>query len=163
DESRLVILAEGKDKPRMPPEKSKQPRPEEVAVLRAWVAAGAKEDLIAAVKLPPIKPHAPLAPPVAAVAYRPDGKLLAASGHREVVLIDVASGDVAGKFPGPNGEVTAITFSRDGKLLAVASGTAGTLGEVRVYAVANGMPAEKPLHVLAAHKDLVLDLAWSPD
>src|SRR5579883_396426 len=35
DESRLVRLAEGKDKPAMPPKKAKQPKPNEVAILRA--------------------------------------------------------------------------------------------------------------------------------
>src|SRR5215813_1385812 len=39
DQSRLVLLPEGKAKPPMPPKKAKQPKPSEVAVLRAWVAA----------------------------------------------------------------------------------------------------------------------------
>ena len=46
-ESRLVLLAEGKEEPKMPPKKAKQPRPDEVAVLRAWVAAGARDDTAA--------------------------------------------------------------------------------------------------------------------
>src|SRR5689334_16805231 len=36
-ESRLVLLPEGKAKPPMPPKKAKQPKPAEVAILRAWV------------------------------------------------------------------------------------------------------------------------------
>src|SRR5437660_4054805 len=44
DESRLVLLPEHKDKPPMPPKSARQPRPEEVLVLRAWVAAGAMDD-----------------------------------------------------------------------------------------------------------------------
>ena len=41
----------------MPPRKAKQPTPAEVAVLRAWVAAGAKDDgVVARVTLPDIKP-----------------------------------------------------------------------------------------------------------
>src|SRR3954452_14483382 len=39
--SRMVRMVEGKLKPTMPPRKSKQPTPAEVAMLRAWVAAGA--------------------------------------------------------------------------------------------------------------------------
>ena len=42
DKSRLVLLPERKAKPPMPPKKAKQPKPTEVAVLRAWVAAGAE-------------------------------------------------------------------------------------------------------------------------
>ncbi len=164
DESRLVRLAEGKDKPVMPPKKAKQPRPDEVAVLRAWVAAGAKEDTAAPLTIPDIKPRVPVAAPIAAVAYHPGGKVLAAGGYREVLLLDVVSGEVAGKLPGQPGEVTALAFSRDGRSLAVASFVPGTAGAVRLYAVPpTGIPAEKPAHVLAAHQDAVLDLAWSPD
>src|SRR6516165_6967771 len=37
DESRIVRMVEGKSKPFMPPRNARQPRPEEVAVLRAWI------------------------------------------------------------------------------------------------------------------------------
>src|SRR5947209_20576377 len=40
DDSLLVLQAEGKQKPFMPPKNARQPKAEEVAVLRAWVAAG---------------------------------------------------------------------------------------------------------------------------
>src|SRR4051812_25211412 len=42
DDSPLVLQLEGKDTPRMPPKTAKQPKPAEVAQVRAWVAAGAK-------------------------------------------------------------------------------------------------------------------------
>src|SRR5919109_2942822 len=65
DESRLVLLPEGKDKPPMPPKKAKQPKPAEVAVLRAWVAAGAKDDSAGVTAaLPAIRPRAALPAPV---------------------------------------------------------------------------------------------------
>src|SRR5262249_17377748 len=77
DESPLVLLAEGKQKPAMPPKDAKQPKRDEVAVLRAWVAAGAKDDLATvAATVPNIKPRVPTAAPVSALAYRPDGKQL---------------------------------------------------------------------------------------
>src|SRR5262245_58540584 len=45
NESKLVLLAEHKDKPTMPPPKAKfQPTKDEVKLLRAWVAAGARDD-----------------------------------------------------------------------------------------------------------------------
>src|SRR5260370_12267963 len=59
DASPLVLLPEGKKEPKMPPKKAQRhPRPAEVAVLRAWVAAGAKDDS-ASVKaiIPDIKPR----------------------------------------------------------------------------------------------------------
>src|SRR6266851_6312274 len=58
DESRLVLLPEHKDKPPMPPKSARQPRPEEVPVLRAWVAAGAKDDSATVrITLPEIEPR----------------------------------------------------------------------------------------------------------
>jgi hypothetical protein len=43
DNSRLMHTMEGKAK-QMPPKKSMQPDPKEVASLRAWIVAGAKDD-----------------------------------------------------------------------------------------------------------------------
>ena len=173
DESRMVGMVEGKMKPTMPPKKAtRRPTPEEVVVLRAWIDAGAKDDGgKVVVELPEIKPRTPAAAPVAALAYRPDGAkggvtppLLAAAGWREVVLIDPATGDVVGKLAGQSGDVTALAFSRDGLQLAVASGSPGTAGEVRLYkAAAGALPVGPPVQTLAAHKDAILDLEFSPD
>jgi WD40 repeat protein len=165
DESRIVLQVEGKAKPKMPPQKAKQPQPSERAVLRAWVAAGAKDDSATfRVTLPEIKPRVPVAAPITSLAYRPDGKLLAAGTYKEIILIDVASGDVAGKLPGLIGKVTALTYSRDGLRLATATGSAGAAGEVRIYDVSPaGLPAEKSPQIIQAHKDLIYDLAFSPD
>jgi WD40 repeat protein len=165
DESLLVRLTEGKAKPAMPPKKAKQPPAAEVALLRAWIAAGAKDDSAGIhIALPDIRPKAPVAPPVTAVAYRPDGKLLAVGSHKATVLIDVATGDEVGKLTGLAERVSAVAFSRDGRTLAVSSGAAGTTGEVRLYEVPpQGLPANQPKQIIPAHKDLVYDLAFSPD
>src|SRR5262249_43790317 len=143
----------------------RHPRPEEVRVLRAWVATGAKDDS-SSVKavIPDIKPRVPVNPPVTALAYRPDGKVLVAGSYREALLLDVASGEVVGRLPGQNAAVTALAFSRDGRRLAVASGTTGVGGEVRLYAVPSaGQLGPTPEHVLTAHQDVILEAAFSPD
>ena len=164
DESRLVLLVEGKDKPAMPPKNARQPSREEIAVLRAWVAAGARDDSAAvAVAIPDIKPRAKTHPPISALAYRPDGKLLAAGGHGEVTLIEVPSGDITGKLEKQTGRVTALSFSRDGRRLAVASGSPAAQGDVRLYAwPADGLAAA-PEQAWLAHRDTIYDLAFSPD
>jgi Planctomycete cytochrome C len=52
DESRLVTTTEGKSRPIMPPRNAKlKPTEKEVAQLRAWVAAGARDDTPAGVQL----------------------------------------------------------------------------------------------------------------
>jgi hypothetical protein len=96
DSSRLVLVVEGKEQPKMPPKDAKRhPTPKELAVLRAWVAAGAKDDShTIKVVLPDIKPRTPAAPPVAALAYSPDGSLLAAGVYKDLVLIDPKMGNV---------------------------------------------------------------------
>jgi WD40 repeat protein len=165
DESRLVLLVEGKDDPKMPPKKAKQPKPEELAVLRAWIAAGAKDDTATLrVAIPDIKPRVPATAPIACLAYGPDGKVLAAGGHKEVILLDVASGDVVARLAGQAAEVTALSFSRDSLRLAVASGVSAITGEIRIYSLTpSGLSAAQPVAVVPAHKDLILDLAFSPD
>ena len=162
DESKIPLVLEGKAKPSMPPKSAKnRPKPEEIAHVRAWVAAGAKDDSDSIkVALPDIKPRAAAPAAVTALAYRPDGKLLAAGGYQTVTLLDPGNGDVVGRLPGQTAKVTALAFSRDGKRLAVAGGAAGTAGEVRLYA---GQPDAQPECILAAHADLIQDVAFSPD
>src|SRR5205823_1667107 len=143
DQSQLVLSLEGKAKPVMPPRKARQPKTAEKAVLRAWVAAGAKDDSSTlTTTIPDIKPRVPVQPAVTALAFRPDGKMLAAGRHREVLLLDIATGDIVAKLPGQLAKVTALAFSADGQRLAVASGTPGTTGEVRLYAPAAATPGK---------------------
>src|SRR5262249_51924445 len=133
NESRIVLMVEGKIAPKMPPKRAKQhPKPEEFAVLRAWIAAGARDDTSSAgVLLPTIAARRNLAAPVTALAYSPGDAALAAGGQREVVLVDPKNGEVSGRLAGQNGKVTALAFSRSGQL-AVAAGDVGTAGEVRL-------------------------------
>jgi hypothetical protein len=165
DDSQLVLAVEALAGSPMPPKRAKQPKRAERAILRAWVAAGAKDDSAALTTLiPDIKPTVPATAPVMALAYRPDGKLLAAGTHREVLLVDVASADVVAKLPGQLAKLTALAFSGDGRRLAVASGAPGTAGEVRLYALpSGGLPATQPERVLPAHADVIYALAFSPD
>ncbi len=78
DESKLVLLAEHKDKPTMPPPKAKfQPTKDEVKLLRVWVLAGAKDDAVSVkVELPVIKAKSVALPPVTAISYGERSKKL---------------------------------------------------------------------------------------
>jgi WD40 repeat protein len=160
-DSRIVRMVEGKSKPAMPPRKSRQPTDEERSLLRAWIEAGAKDDSVAkaAVILPALTPMKETPPPVAAVAYHPNGKLLAAAGRKAVELIDVSSGDIVATLPVAEGKVTAAKFSPDGNRLVVASGNPGERGIIRVFA---GNPLSLS-HEFQAHADLIYDIAFSPD
>src|SRR5262249_25955526 len=154
DASRIVRLVEHKDKPFMPPKKAKQPRPEEVALLRAWIDAGAKEDGAIRITVPDIRPKVPVAAPVAALAYHPAGQMLAAGGRGVVYLFDAATGELQGKLDRQHPRVTALAFSHDGKQLAVASSATGETHEVRLYEVAaGGVPNAANASVVNTHSD----------
>jgi eukaryotic-like serine/threonine-protein kinase len=62
-------------------------------------------------------------------------------------------------FPGHSAPVRCVAFTRDGNLLASASGNYGSSGEVKVWDLATG----RELHCLRGHKDLVSCVAFSPD
>ncbi|MFL5244097.1 MAG: WD40 repeat domain-containing protein [Gemmataceae bacterium] len=110
------------------------------------------------------KSHNPSPSPVNAIAYRPDGKTVAAGGYGEVLIFDSASGDLAGKVTGQTGHVNALTYSHDGTHLAVAGGEPAKSGEVRLYAVPpNGLPSPQAEKLLSGHKDVIFGLAFSPD
>lgn len=165
DMSPLVVLAEGKDSPRMPPRKARQPKANEVAVLRAWVAAGAKDDSTEAkVAIPDIKPQQPVATPISGLAYRADGDMLAVGKYDRVALVDPKTNAALGQLTAIPTAVTALAFSGDGKHLAVAAGRPGQAPEILLYDVpATGDLWPKPKTAPQAHKDAILDLAFGPD
>ncbi len=171
EQSPLVLLAEGKKEPRMPPKKaSRHPKSAEVAVLRAWVAAGAKDDTgTLKVSIPDIKPRRDAAAPVRALAYKPDGQHLAAGYRNHVLLVNPQTGKKLSELKLPiAGEVTALAFSPDGKgkgaSLAVACGKPGMAGDIALFSVAPAASSwPEPTIVRNAHQDMILDLAFSPD
>lgn len=101
---------------------------------------------------------------VAALAYRPDGKVLAAGGIGEVVFVNTADGKPVGRLDGLDGVVTALAYSRDGSRLAVGVSKPGRSGTLRIYPLKDGaVPADaKPVSV-RAHKDSLHAVAFSPD
>jgi WD40 repeat protein len=107
-------------------------------------------------------------PPVTALAYRPDGKYLAVAQRGEVLLIDTATGKLDSRISNQTQQVTALTWSRGGNWLAVASGLPGKSGEVRIYPTAT---SNQIIHgqildsaqFISAHTDLIHDMAVSHD
>jgi WD40 repeat protein len=103
-------------------------------------------------------------PAVSAVAYHPQGKFVAFGTHGEVRLFNPQTGDTVRKLGGQTGRVTALGFSPDGRMLAVASGYPAKAGVVRIYTVSDsGDGTDQPVAALAAHADAVYALAFSPD
>jgi WD40 repeat protein len=77
---------------------------------------------------------------VRAVAFSPDGKLLASAGDAGVRVWNLATGQPVGApMTGPTGVVRAVAFSPDGKLLASASLRDGTARLRRPEAYIDGV------------------------
>jgi WD40 repeat protein len=100
----------------------------------------------------------PLAP-IAAVAFSPDGKLLACGSYRQVTIWDLGSVRPVKTLTNVLGTVNDLRFSPDGRLLAVAGGQPSAKGDLRIYSVADW----KLVAMLGGHEDVVFSVAFHPD
>jgi len=98
-------------------------------------------------------------PPVAALAFSPDGKLLAMGSYGRVTVWDLAAAKPAKLLTNVLGSVNDLKFSPDGKTLAVAGGQPSARGDLRLFDTADW----KLLGTLGGHLDTVSGIAWSPD
>jgi WD40 repeat protein len=161
DESPLVLQLEGKAKPKMPPKRDLAP--EEIAVLRAWVAAGAHASKPTRpsidARVPSLIQAAPVLPQVTSVAWRPDGRQLAIAGYKEVRRIAVPGGEPVAAFAGLSDLVRTIAWSPDGATVAAGGGTPGAFGEIVLFDAATGAERVR----LDGHRDYVYHVAFNHD
>jgi WD40 repeat protein len=87
--------------------------------------------------------------------FSPDGKWIAAGSHRDVKIWDAATKRDLRTFSGHQGEVRAVAFSHDGKLLV----SGATDNMVFIWDLAGNQPGRR----LAGHSDLVYSVAFSSD
>lgn len=163
-ESLILDLVEHKKKPAMPPPKKGQKlKPEEVAVLRAWIGAGAPGpkpgEVLPAAALPRIAPKVAPRKSIYAAAYEPKAKLLALGRHGEVEIRSAETRAVVRTLPGPAGNVNDLAFSADGTKLAAGGGEPGRGGEVHLWNVADG----RLLRAFKGHADAIYAVALSAD
>jgi WD40 repeat protein len=158
--SRLIEEISGDD-PSMPKDGDPLTK-EEVALFEKWISEGAKDDTPAD-KLNPYKLSEPpkyMAPGVIpALAFAPDGKLLAIAGYHEVLLENGEDKEILGRLVGESPKVESFAFSSDGKLLAVSGGAPAVFGEVQIWDVA----ARKEIGAYRISLDSVYGISFSPD
>ncbi|HEY1067562.1 MAG TPA: c-type cytochrome domain-containing protein, partial [Pirellulales bacterium] len=163
ERSRLFRLVTGKSEPKMPPEDSAAPTPDEIALLGRWIDAGAKgptgaepaPSLIA----PKIKPKVATKPAIHSLAIAPDGKLIALGGFQTVRIVDRATSVIVKTFTGHAGSVNNAAFTRDSQRLLAAGGEPGLFGEVKLWNLADG----KLLQTYTGHTDSLYTAELSPD
>jgi WD40 repeat protein len=162
-ESRLYLMIAGKMSPAMPLS-GKPLAAGEIDTIKNWIDAGAKPgDPIQVSKLhptgiPDIKPKVAVKSQIGAIAYRPDGKLLALGSYKEVRLAD-PTGKIVGALPGHAEQVRAVAFSPDGLLLAAAGGLPARKGEVKIWDV----DKRSVVRTIQGHTDCIYAVAFSPD
>jgi DNA-binding beta-propeller fold protein YncE len=100
----------------------------------------------------------PLAP-VTAVAFSPDGDLLATAVYGQVTVWDLKTVRPVRVLTNVLGAVNDLAFSPDGKKLVVAGGQPSAKGELRIFQVADW----KQLGAYREHHDVVFSVAFSAD
>ncbi len=162
EKSVVVGYLTGETKPQMP--FGGKPLPDDqIELFRRWIREGAKDDTPAGADPgAPVSKKAPSvynAPPVlTALAYSPDGNLLAISGYHEILLHETGKGLVA-RLPGLSERIHGLAFTPDGKTLVSVGGNAARFGEVQVWDVAT----RKQRHSVVVTNDTLFGPSLSPD
>src|SRR5277367_2916293 len=112
-----------------------------------------------AVPIPDVPPKKPVTPQINALAWRPDGKMIALGTFEEVRLVDPSTKAVVATLKGHTEQVRAVAFSSDGKMLAAAGGLPARGGEVKIW----DLDARKELLTIKGHSDCIYSVAFSPD
>jgi WD40 repeat protein len=130
----------------------------EVAVLRDWIASGARDDSPShSAAAEPIVYHQP--PVITALRFSPDGQELAVSGNREVLLHRADGSGLAKRLPGRADRILSIAFSADGSLMIAGGGTPARFGEIQFWDPRQG----RPIRSVEATSDTVFGASLAPD
>lgn len=164
ERSRLLLVLTGKAEPAMPPEGNEGPNEQELALIEAWIAAGARSPAGEApdptrLVVPKIAPRVARRLPAQALAFAPDGKHAAVGSYRQVRIVSLDSRGTVRRLDVPHGNVMDVAYSADGKRLAAAAGEPGLFGELLVWNAETGSVELS----LRGHKDSLFAVAFSPD
>ena len=158
--SLLIQVLDGRAQPKMPLGDENLP-PQNLAVLKAWIDAGAKGEEVAAggPSLPTIKAHVKVAVPIGALAFSPDGKHIALGRFGQVQLLNAGSGAVVDTLDGHADLVRALSFSPDGRFLAAAGGSPSEFGEVKIW----NIETRESSATIRGHSDCIYAVDFSSD
>jgi hypothetical protein len=154
-----------KDGDHMPPDDEPQVPAADLAVLEAWIAAGAPApaadaSLLESLVVPKLTPHVG-AMPVTAATLAADGGRLAVLGGRGLSVVPVAALGSDQSKPGIvlPWKANAVHFSPDGRSFVVAGGVTGLSGVAELRDAATGSLVRS----FGGHRDVLYDAEFSPD
>ena len=171
DESSLLELITPQDGEAAMPQDRPPLSSDQIALIRRWITEGALDDTPENAKQRYDQDHPPvysLPPVITSLAYSPNGKWLAAAGFHEV-LIHRADGGLAARLVGLAERIESVTFSPDGKRLAVTGGLPARTGELQIWQLNETQTgdawniAPKLQISVPVTYDTIYGGAWSPD
>jgi hypothetical protein len=146
----------------------------EVQTISNWIVQGAAfdgQDAKAALRtqIPVDIPH-PAAPemyptplPITAMAFTADGAQLVVGGYHELLVWDTKAGALVSRIGNIPQRTFGMAFSPDYSWLAVAGGSPGVSGEVRLIPWSDELKKVAAPKVLATHDDVFFAVAFRPD
>ena len=159
--SMIVKYITGEMKPQMPMGQAPL-EPSLIELVKSWIAAGGKDDTPAEARetVSLDKPAIYKQPPVVtALAFSTDGKSLAVSGNREVLVHTLDGGAPPRRLAGLSDRILSLVFSRDGSLLVAGGGTPARFGEIQFWDMGTGALR----HSVMLTGDTVFGVSLSPD
>lgn len=163
ENSFLIKSLEHRARPHMPPKDEPQVPSAELALLKKWIAEGARgphrdESILQSITVPQIAAQTKKSP-ITALAYSPDGKRLAVATSGRIEIRNSPRGRSQLTITNLPGKIAAVHFSNDGKHLIAAGGIAGLNGAARIFnAKTGGLMRE-----FTGHRDTLYDAELSPD
>ncbi len=160
-ESLLIQLVKREKKPFMPPGKRERPTAGEIAVLEAWIDAGAPKpavDTDGLLTVPEIVPRGTPPRPITAAAFSRDDATIALGRFGEVELYSLRAGRVSARIPA-TAKVNALAYAHDGTFLVVGGGQPGLRGEAVLWRLQDQLEQRR----FGGHAENIISLAISRD
>jgi len=162
EESTLFKVISGSAEPKMPPKDEPQLKAEQIALIREWIAQGAKgeskpSELMSRLVAPQLAKDPNAGSKVSSVSSA--GADRVAIGRFGSVEVRSGSGQMIWSFDQLPGKVNQLRLSPDGKSLVVATGVAGIAGEILMLDIENGQVQQR----LQGHLDAAYCASASAD
>ena len=152
----LLPYLTGENKPQMPLGQPPLPAAD-VDTFKTWLTTGAKDDTLA--ESTTTEAIIYLQPSIInALAWSPDGKSLAVSGNREV-LIHTEGTQPPTRLAGLSERILSLAFSKQGTTLLAAGGTPARFGEIQLW----DLPTKTLKRSITLTPDTVFGASLSPD